>query len=143
MANDQKDQEWRDGACEGDRIMRADDGEDMAHVFQRDGYPGQFVLMTRDHGEDWGQKPAFYGTKLECQHHATTHAKEYALQEERNLSEAGHHHTINSLEKEWKEMGGDPKTMNEFKKEWDRVSAAEHNLKVPDRDTDRDREGRG
>ncbi len=139
MANDQKDQVWRDGLSEGDRIMKADDGEDIAHVFRRDGYPGQYTLMTRDHGGNWGDKPGWHGTKLECQHHATTHAKEYALQEERNLSEAGRQHTINSLEREWKEMGGDPNTMNEFKAEWERASAAEHNLKVSDRDKDHER----
>ena len=130
---------WREGPNKDDLILRASDGNDIAHIFPRDGYPGSFALITRDHGGNWGDKPARYGTKLECQGRAVTHGHTYYQQEAQNLSEASRHHAIQNLENQWQEMGGDPQTMKEFKAEWDRVSAAEHHLKVLNRDDGQER----
>ena len=130
---------WRDGSNKDELILSASDGNDIAHIFPRDGYPGSFALITRDHGGNWGDKPARYGTKLECQGHAVTHGHTYYQQEARNLSEASRSHLINDLQREWERMGGDQNTIKKFRTEWDRVSAAEHHLKVIDRDEGHER----
>ncbi|MDR4515744.1 hypothetical protein [Nitrosomonas sp.] len=138
MADD-KDLIWEKGLQGDDLLLKTREGEPIAHIFPRDGHPGSFTMVSRPHGGWWGDVPGRHGTKLECQHYAMEHGQEYFKQEERNLSAMSRHHAIQNIEEQWRQMGGDPRTMNKFRKEWDRVSAAEHNLKVPDRDQGHER----
>jgi len=136
--SDEKKLTWEQGPSKDDHMLRAGDGEAIAHVYPREGYPGSFTLLTKNHGEWWGKEPSrHFDQLLAAQHAAMNHGKEYYRQEEQNLSEANRFHTIYSLERQWEDMGGDPKVMKDFRAEWDRVSAAHYHVKVADRDKDR------
>ncbi len=121
---------WRDGPTKSDMILEVN-GESVAHIFPRDGHPGSFTVVAKNHGGHWGETPGqYFPTQVAAKGHARTHAGIYLQQEKRNLQEASRHHVINNLEQEWKKMGGDPKTMKAFRAEWERVVAVEYKLKV-------------
>lgn len=130
---------WVEGPYKDELILRTQGGEDIAHIFPRQGHGG-YTLCTRDHGGWWSDKPGqYYDTLYQAQHQALEHGTQYFIQEQRNLSAMSRQHAIQNLEEQWQQMGGDPKTIKEFRKEWDRVSAAEHHLKVPGRDQGHER----
>ena len=138
---EEKDYTWEQGPSKDDLLVRTREGEDIAHIFPRDGHSGSFTLITKDHGEFWNRKGQHYDSLLAAKHHAIQHVEKYRHQEKHNLHEASQHHLIHELQAEWQRMGGDPKTIREFKTEWERVSAAHHKTKVPDREDREDRHG--
>ncbi len=122
---------FEQGKQSDDVIVKTVDGEQIGHYFPRDGHPGSYTLMTKDHGGWWTDKPAQHLPSLvEAKGQARVHGYNYFQQEERNLAESGRNHLINSLEEQWNKMGGNPKIMKEFKAEWERVVAVEYQLKV-------------
>ncbi|MGP0590986.1 hypothetical protein ACTRXD_00415 [Nitrospira sp. T9] len=127
---------WEQGPSKDDVILRTREGEDIAYIFPRDNKEG-FTLLTKNHGEFWSEKGQHCDSLLAAKHHAIQHVERYYLQEKYNLEEAHRHSVLHDLQKEWQRMGGDPRTIREFKAEWDRVSAAHHKTKIPDRE-DRD-----
>ncbi|GJL59705.1 MAG: hypothetical protein NPIRA03_25620 [Nitrospirales bacterium] len=128
---------FKQGPSKDDLILQTREGEIIAQIYPRDGYPGSHTLLVRDHGGNWGDKPGrYFDQLLAAQHEALNHGKEYFRQEQEHLSEANRFHTINDLGRQFEKMGGDPQVMKDFKAEWDRVSAAHYHIKVAGREKD-------